>query len=147
MAPYPLTDQMSAFVEKTLSFSSADSSLGGLRQAYNEMCQAFTPARPAGLEVTDFTLSGVSVRSYRPPVTPPTSGWPCMLYLHGGGWVVGDLDSHDFICAELAVALGTMVVAVDYRWRPSTRSRRGSKIALKSGEPCARGRSGSIPSE
>ncbi|MBK5414971.1 alpha/beta hydrolase [Pseudomonas sp. TH31] len=118
MAPYPLTDQMSAFVAKTLGFSSADRSLTGLRQAYGEMCQAFTPPRPAGLEVTDFTLSGVAVRSYRPPVTPPTSGWPCMLYLHGGGWVVGDLDSHDFICAELAVALGTMVVAVDYRLAP-----------------------------
>jgi hypothetical protein len=40
------------------------------------------------------------------------------LYLHGGGWVVGGLDSHDFICFELAMALGAMVVAVDYRLAP-----------------------------
>lgn len=118
MSTFPLSDQMAAFVAKTLAFNSVDSSLGSLRQAYSEMCRAFTPPRPAGLEVTDFTLSGVAVRSYRPPVTPAASGWPCILYLHGGGWVVGDLDSHDFICAELAATLRTMVVAVDYRLAP-----------------------------
>ncbi|MFJ2686440.1 alpha/beta hydrolase [Pseudomonas sp. NPDC087342] len=131
MSTYPLSDQMSAFVEKTLGFNSTDSSLTGLRQAYSEMCRAFTPPRPAGLEVTDFTLVGVAVRSYRPPMTPPTSGWPCMLYLHGGGWVVGDLDSHDFICAELAAALGTMVVAVDYRLAPEHPFPAGFEDCLK----------------
>jgi acetyl esterase len=40
------------------------------------------------------------------------------VYLHGGGWVVGDLDSHAFICAELASALGVLVIAVDYRLAP-----------------------------
>ncbi|BFT60766.1 alpha/beta hydrolase fold domain-containing protein [Pseudomonas moorei] len=118
MAPYPLSEQMTAFVEKTISFNSTDSSLAGLRQAYSEMCRAFTPARPAGLYVVDFELSGVPVRSYQPPVSPPTGGAPCILYLHGGGWVVGDLDSHDFICAELASTLGVLVIAVDYRLAP-----------------------------
>ena len=118
MAPYPLSEQMAAFVEKTLSFNSTDSSLTGLRQAYSEMCRAFTPPRPAGLEVVDFELAGVAVRSWQPPVTPPTNGWPCIVYLHGGGWVVGDLDSHAFICAELASVLGVLVIAVDYRLAP-----------------------------
>jgi acetyl esterase len=122
---------MSAFVAKTLAFSSADSSLAGLRQAYSDMCRAFTPPRPAGLEVTDFTLSGVAVRSYRPPLSPPANGWPCLLYLHGGGGVVGDLDSHDFICAELAAALGTMVVAVDYRLAPEHPFPAGFEDCLK----------------
>ncbi|MHA6231900.1 alpha/beta hydrolase [Pseudomonas fluorescens group sp. PF-69] len=118
MAPYPLSEQMTAFVEKTVSFNSTDSSLAGLRQAYSEMCRAFTPPRPAGLYVVDFDLSGVPVRSYQPPVSPPTGGSPCIVYLHGGGWVVGDLDSHDFICAELASTLGVLVIAVDYRLAP-----------------------------
>lgn len=109
---------MSAFVEKTVSFNSTDSSLDGLRQAYSAMCRAFTPPRPAGLYVVDFELAGVTVRSYQPPVSPPTGGTPCIVYLHGGGWVVGDLDSHDFICAELASALGVLVIAVDYRLAP-----------------------------
>jgi acetyl esterase len=118
MAAYPISAQMSAFVEKTLSFNSTDSSLAGMRQAYSEMCRAFTPPHPAGLEVVDFELAGVAVRAWQPPVPPPTNGWPCIVYLHGGGWVVGDLDSHDFICAELASVLGVLVIAVDYRLAP-----------------------------
>ncbi|WNF56119.1 alpha/beta hydrolase [Pseudomonas sp. SG20052] len=118
MASYPLSEQMTAFVEKTVSFNSTDSSLNGLRRAYSEMCRAFTPPRPAGLYVVDFELAGVSVRSYQPPVSPPTGGGPCIVYLHGGGWVVGDLESHDFICAELASTLGALVIAVDYRLAP-----------------------------
>ncbi|MGV8886958.1 MAG: alpha/beta hydrolase [Pseudomonas sp.] len=118
MAAYPLSEQMTAFVEKTVSFNSTDSNLTGLRQAYSGMCRAFTPPRPAGLYVVDFELAGVPVRSYQPPVSPPTSGCPCIVYLHGGGWVVGDLDSHDFICAELASTLGVLVIAVDYRLAP-----------------------------
>ncbi|MGF6327472.1 acetyl esterase/lipase [Pseudomonas sp. BS3782 TE3695] len=118
MAPYPLSEQMAAFVEKTLSFNSTDSSPAGLRQAYSEMCRAFTPPCPAGLEVADFQLAGVTLRSWQPPVPPPTNGWPCIVYLHGGGWVVGDLDSHGFICAELASVLGVLVIAVDYRLAP-----------------------------
>ena len=109
---------MTAFVEKTVSFNSTDSSLAGLRQAYSEMCRAFTPPRSAGLYVVDFELAGVLVRSYQPPVPPSTHGDPCIVYLHGGGWVVGDLDSHDFICAELASTLGVLVIAVDYRLAP-----------------------------
>ena len=118
MVPYPLSEQMTAFVEKTVSFNSTDSSLGGLRQAYSDMCRAFTPPRPAGLYVVDFELAGVPLRSYQPPVSPLTSGCPCIVYLHGGGWVVGDLDSHDFICTELASTLGVLVIAVDYRLAP-----------------------------
>lgn len=109
---------MTAFVEKTVSFNSTDNSLAGLRQAYSDMCRAFTPSRPGGLYVVDFELAGVPVRSYQPPISPPTSGCPCIVYLHGGGWVVGDLDSHDFICAELASTLGVLVIAVDYRLAP-----------------------------
>ncbi|MHC8364772.1 alpha/beta hydrolase [Pseudomonas sp. ZT5P21] len=118
MAPYPLSDQMTAFVEKTVTFNSTESSLAGLRQAYSEMCRAFTPSRPPGLYVLDFELAGVPVRSYQPPVSSAAGGDPCVVYLHGGGWVVGDLDSHDFICAELASTLGVLVIAVDYRLAP-----------------------------
>jgi acetyl esterase len=118
MAHYPLSEQMTAFVDKTLSFNSTESSLSGLRQAYSEMCRAFTPPRPAELYVVDFELDGVAVRSYQPPASSSTDAVPCIVYLHGGGWVVGDLDSHDFICAELASTLGVLVIAVDYRLAP-----------------------------
>ncbi|MFU2326571.1 alpha/beta hydrolase [Pseudomonas sp. NFX98] len=118
MTTYPLSEQLSAFVDKTLSFNSTEISLNGLRQAYSEMCRAFTPPRPAGLYVVDFELAGVAVRSYQPPASSSTDAVACIVYLHGGGWVVGDLDSHDFICAELASTLGVLVIAVDYRLAP-----------------------------
>ncbi|WLH63382.1 alpha/beta hydrolase [Pseudomonas sp. FP2300] len=118
MASYPLSEQMSAFIDKTLSFTSPDDSLAGLRQAYSQMCRAFTPPYPPTLAIEDFEWAGVGVRAYHPRRAAPPAGWPCILYMHGGGWVVGDLDSHDFICMELAAALGALVVAVDYRLAP-----------------------------
>ena len=118
MSQYPISSQMRAFVDKTESFTSADTSLAGLRQNYNRMCQAFTPPPPQDLLIEDFSLGGVAVRSYRPTTATPSDGWPCLLYMHGGGWVVGGLDSHDFICAELANELQVLVIAIDYRLAP-----------------------------
>ncbi len=118
MAEYPISSQMRTFVAKTESFSSDDSSLAGLRQNYDRMCQAFTPPTPEGLQVSDFSLGGVGVRSYAPMAPVPIDGWPCLLYMHGGGWVVGGLDSHNFICFELANVLQVLVIAIDYRLAP-----------------------------
>ena len=115
---YPISPQLAAFVAKTESFTSDDSSLAGLRENYDRMCRAFTPPRPEGLLIEDFSLGGVGVRSYQPDAPTPTEGWPCLLYMHGGGWAVGGLDSHDFICFELASALQVLVIAIDYRLAP-----------------------------
>ena len=43
---------------------------------------------------------------------------PVLIYYHGGGWVIGDLDTHDPLCAEIARVLGMTVIAVDYRLAP-----------------------------
>lgn len=115
---YPISPQLAAFVAKTESFTSTDTSLVSLRQNYNRMCQAFTPPPPQDLLIEDFSLGGVAVRSYQPTTATPSNGWPCLLYMHGGGWVVGGLDSHDFICFELATALQVLVIAIDYRLAP-----------------------------
>jgi acetyl esterase len=109
---------MSAFIDKTLGFTAPDDSLASSREAYRQMCRAFTPPRPATLVIEDLHVAGVAIRAYHPRTAPPLAGWPCILYLHGGGWVVGDLDSHDFICTELADTLAVLVVAVDYRLAP-----------------------------
>jgi acetyl esterase len=52
--------------------------------------------------------------------TPPDAGDPpaVVVYLHGGGWVVGDLDTHDRTTQRLAEATGAVVVSVDYRLAP-----------------------------
>lgn len=116
--PYPLSPELAEFVAVTLSFTATDPGIDGLREAYLRMCRAFTPERPTGLEVTDFSLADVPVRCYRPSGLVPEDDWPCVIYLHGGGWVVGNLDSHDFVTAALAADLNAVVIAVDYRLAP-----------------------------
>lgn len=58
---------------------------------------------------------GIAIRIYRPSSEPSHTA---ALFLHGGGWVVNDLDTHDHLCRRLAVRSGAIVVAVDYRRSP-----------------------------
>ena len=51
----------------------------------------------------------------------PDQALPALLYLHGGGWVVGDLDSHDSTCRAIARRAGCAVVSLDYRLAPEHR--------------------------
>ena len=66
-------------------------------------------------DVRDATAGGVPVRVYRPR---GDGELPAIVHLHGGGWVLGDLDSHDTVCRDLAAGSGCAVVAVDYRLAP-----------------------------
>jgi acetyl esterase len=71
--------------------------------------------------VEDRTLpGGIPVRVYRPATDSETSDEPApgVLYFHGGGWVLCDLDSHDGMCRRVANELGAVVVSVDYRLAP-----------------------------
>ncbi len=58
-----------------------------------------------------------TVRLYDPRESPETAA-PLIVYCHGGGWVVGSLDSHDGVCRTLAAETGTPVASVDYRLAP-----------------------------
>jgi acetyl esterase len=80
------------------------------------MCSVFRQPRPASIQVEDATIGSVPVRRYVPADFDPAR--PAILYAHGGGFVVGGLDSHDDVCAEMAEATGMAVTAVDYRLAP-----------------------------
>jgi acetyl esterase len=57
-------------------------------------------------------------RLYVPHQPPNDAAAPLLVYYHGGGWVIGDLDTHDGVCRLLAAAAGVRVLAVDYRLAP-----------------------------
>lgn len=65
--------------------------------------------------VEDLNAAGLPMRRYRPSSTPSGRG---LLYFHGGGFVIGDLESHDHLCRTLAKEGDCEVIAVDYRLAP-----------------------------
>ena len=77
------------------------------------------PEPPAMAEVRDLRAGEVPLRLFRPVETD--QALPVLLYLHGGGWTIGDLDTHDVLCRQLAREAGCAVVSVDYRMGPEHR--------------------------
>ena len=75
--------------------------------------------------VSDITVAGkggpLGLRVYRAMGSSPDQQLPCMVFLHGGGWVIGNLESHDRFCRRLANVARICVVAVDYRLAPEHR--------------------------
>jgi acetyl esterase len=61
----------------------------------------------------------IPARIYTPRTLRKTNGLaPCLVFFHGGGWVIGNLDSHDVVCRKLADEGQLMVISVDYRLAP-----------------------------
>ena len=76
--------------------------------------------RPQGLAaVTDLSVAGgagpLPARAYVPPGDGP---FPGLVWFHGGGWVIGDLETHDTLCRHLALTAACVVVSVGYRLAP-----------------------------
>lgn len=117
------------------------------RAGYRALNEARTGPREPVAQVRELDADGVGVRVYAPAVAghgdqgvaevvrgsegsgldqgaaaldPPVArmAQPAVLFLHGGGWVVGDLDGVDALCRALANRTGAVVVSVDYRLAP-----------------------------
>ena len=80
------------------------------------------PDLPQVDRVKDYEAKGphgpVPLRFYRGAGTADLGNLPCHIYYHGGGWVLGDLDSHDWVCRKIANAAQCAVLSVDYRMAP-----------------------------
>ena len=91
------------------------------RAGYRAGRFAAMPAPEEMETVRDFSTPGphgpVRMRLYRPP-GHGRAALPGVVYFHGGGWVMGDLDTHDSLCRSLAIYARASVVAVDYRLAP-----------------------------
>jgi acetyl esterase/lipase len=57
----------------------------------------------------------ILIRAFTPKGHAPPAGWPVMLYFHGGGWVLGNIDTENVVCSNLCVRGNCVVITVDYR--------------------------------
>lgn len=69
-------------------------------------------------DTVDLDAGGVPARLYRPSAPDERSPTGLLVYLHGGGWVLGDLESHDNVCHSMCRQSGHTVLSVDYRLAP-----------------------------
>jgi acetyl esterase len=111
-----------AFIERTNSWyppDTIDYTIAEQRSIYDRMCRAFFVGYPEGVSAETTAIAtpthAIPIRIYR-SATPDASAM--VLYLHGGGFILGGLDSHDDVCAELCGRTGYEVVSVDYRLAP-----------------------------
>lgn len=92
------------------------------RRIYRDTRAATAPAAPQVGAVRLLLAPGpagqVAVRAYRPAGTRAEEVLPALVFFHGGGWVIGDLDTHDVVCRELANGAGCAVFSVEYRLAP-----------------------------
>lgn len=92
------------------------------RSAYAAGWDLMQSPTEAVASVHDLSIDGpggpLNLRVYRGADTPAEELVPALVFLHGGGWVIGNLDSHDRLCRQLANRARCCVVAVDYRLAP-----------------------------
>jgi len=85
------------------------------RRIYHDTRAALAPKAPELSEVKLVVLENrIAVRVYR----PASEVLPALVYFHGGGWTIGDLDTHDVLCRSLAAGARCAVFSVDYRLAP-----------------------------
>lgn len=110
---------------KLLAASRQDQAPGGAPAGRRESLRMLASVGEADKEpmdsVEDRAIPGgagpINVRLYRPVASGPELS-PGIVFFHGGGWVAGDLETHDGFCRRLAAGCGFPLVAVDYRLAP-----------------------------
>jgi len=102
-SPIPTLDKVSPFVGRRL---------------YRERCRTVMPKNLPEMQTRILlTPQGTVLRAYRPTALK-NDVLPALVYFHGGGWTIGDLDTHDGLCRELAQGARCEVFSVDYRLAP-----------------------------
>ncbi len=96
------------------------------RLFYRDRRAVTQPEAPPVAEIAELSAPGphgpIALRLYRPTRrSDDRAALPVLVYYHGGGWTIGDLDTHDVLCRQLANASRCAVVSVDYRMGPEHR--------------------------
>lgn len=117
--PFPSEPGILAFHKRCEEFYPADAVDAPIEQQrkwYDALCAEFDAPLPEGLTRHDEMVGGrIPIRRYRPADIATQTR---VFYIHGGGFVVGSLESHDAICAEIAHAARAELVSIDYRLAP-----------------------------
>jgi len=93
------------------------------REYYRQARLLTNPESPELQSVEPLTIAtphgSIAARKYTPKNLQNSNGLaPCLVFFHGGGWVIGDLDTHDVVCRKLADEGRLVVLSVDYRRAP-----------------------------
>ncbi len=115
IAYMPLHPQAQALIDLTVQLGLPAIDSGTPQQARDARAARQLPSTERVHEIHEVDAGGVPARLYRPSDTP---GLGLLVYIHGGGWVIGDLESHDNVCRALANRSGHAVLSVDYRLAP-----------------------------
>jgi acetyl esterase len=117
-----LDKEVWAFIERSKSYCPPDKAgdtIKERRAIYDRICRGFFAGYPNGVSAETSAIAedghDVPIRTYRNETSDDTA---LVLYFHGGGFVLGGLESHDDVCAELCKRTSYEVVSVDYRLAP-----------------------------
>ncbi len=116
-------DEVKEFIRISESFAekSAGDSIEEMRKSYNEMVEHFRQARPPNIKTEDkkveFKERALIYRHYSKSANNNSD----LIYFHGGGFVMGGLESHDDICAEICDITGCNVFSLDYSLAPEVK--------------------------
>jgi len=107
-----LDAEIQAYLAYHASFQPVNPTLENIRSAYLAFCRAIEPELP-NITFTDAKIGGVPTRRYN-----GSAPMALVVYFHGGGFAIGNLESHHAICMEICAKTGLDVLAVDYRLAP-----------------------------
>lgn len=119
-----IDDETWRFIRRTEGWYPPDAvnlPIDGQRHLYDAMCRDFLQSRPSDVSSSDELSGTLRTRQYVYTAEHRGQLQAQIVYLHGGGFVVGGLHSHDDVCAELCQATGFAVSSVDYRLCPEHR--------------------------
>lgn len=117
MSLQPLTPAMAALLERIRRARRPPLhalAVPAARAAYEAGAEVLDLPRAPLARVESTALAGRPARLYAPAARP----LPALLYLHGGGFVIGSLETHDSLCRQLAMRSGCAIVSLDYRLAP-----------------------------
>ena len=115
---YPLSSEMAQFVQHSESFFPArilEQGIAAQRVAYHAMTGHFARVAPHAVSYLDESLAGVNIRRYQRQLSEQKQR---LLFVHGGGFYLGSLDSHHSFCADLTNDTGLNIISIDYRLAP-----------------------------